>query len=285
MRRLSRILKIILCLPMYLFISPGEAVLAQYRGVSLPGPGGFVQQPSQQPSLATIRSRPTSSIPVYQGGGGQLDEGLNVEDITRAGLIPDIEALIGRDWGDWWAQMTGEAAQPGVMAAGGGAMVPVGTALSPIGASVGGALVAGAATLGIAGLSGLLDGVDAGAGMGLFGVDWGDIFGLGQGDVAELTGSKVVQSWNTGTAKFYRTQDGKIHTFTKKGVLKSWRPAKHIVVSKNPRMKTMIRANNRLDKLMKGVAKAVSKHLPKRTVYGQLPSKMLSAVERKAIKA
>jgi len=265
--------------------TPGEAVLAQYRGVSLPYAGG-VQQPSQAGSLATIAARPRSTIPVYRGGGATppvvppfeeevppIDEGLNLEELgigIGAGAAP-----LG---------LLGTAATALVPAAGAALPALFGAAGAALPAVAGGGLAAALAGLGIAGISGLLDGVDAGANMGLFGVDWGDIFGLGQGDIADITGQKVVQSWNTGTAKFYRTMDGKIHTFTKSGVLKSWRPAKHIVVSKNPRMRTMIRANNRLDKLMKGVAKAVSKHLPKRVTYGQLPASMLSKIEKAALK-
>lgn len=266
--------------------SPGEAVLAQYRNVTLPHATG-VQQPTRLPSRTTIASRPTSDIPIYRGSGGvpPLDEGLDLADIeiTPAGFLPE-----GSMWDDLINMIRGEPLAGGERAGeiipGAGGLVPVGTALTPLGAGVAGVAGAGLTALAAGGLSGLLDGVDAGANMGLFGVDWGDIFGLGQGDVAEVTGQKVVQSWNTGTAKFYRTQDGKIHTFTKQGVLKSWRPAKHIVVSKNPRMRTMIRANNRLDKLMKGVAQAVKKHLPKQKIYGQLPSSMLSKVEKAALK-
>ena len=63
----------------------------------------------------------------------------------------------------------------------------------------------------------------------------------------------VVKSWDTGTARFYLLNTGHITTRRKNGVWKRWKPPKHIVVSRNPRIGTAIRAEKRVTKLMKNL--------------------------------
>lgn len=65
----------------------------------------------------------------------------------------------------------------------------------------------------------------------------------------------IAYSWNTGTAEFYRLIDGRIAVQNKKGVWKIYRPAKHLVISKNPRTRTLIKAEKRLNKIIKGLAR------------------------------
>lgn len=274
--------------------SPGEVVRAAYEGVAAPYVATSAQV-ARMPTQTTLQ-RSREPVTVYDPGirpaSGiipqanvepppvpAIDEGLNVEDIglgLGAGAFPLGIAAAG---------LAAPAAL--VPAAAAGALVPtIAAALPAVAAGAAGLAAGGLGALALGGISAMFDGVDAGANMGLFGVDWGDIFGLGQGDIAELTGQRVVQSWNTGTAKFYRTQDGKIHTFTKTGVLKSWRPARHIVVSKNPRMGTLLKASRRIDRLWKGINKKAGSFIKtKKVSYGQLPATMLSKVERAAIKS
>lgn len=76
-------------------------------------------------------------------------------------------------------------------------------------------------------------------------------------------GANVAYTWNTGTAIFYRLFDGRIAVQKSNGVWKVYRPQKHIVVPRNPRVGTFNRARKRLDRL--------EKHLPRRTVTKKVP--------------
>jgi len=70
-------------------------------------------------------------------------------------------------------------------------------------------------------------------------------------------GATVVKTWNTGTAQFARLADGRMAVQRKDGTIKTWRPQKHIVIPRNPRVGTLIRADKRLDRLVKGLRKVV----------------------------
>jgi len=70
-------------------------------------------------------------------------------------------------------------------------------------------------------------------------------------------GTTVVKTWNTGTAQFARLADGRIAVQRKDGTIKVWRPQKHIVIPRNPRVGTLIRADKRLERLVKGLRKVV----------------------------
>lgn len=70
-------------------------------------------------------------------------------------------------------------------------------------------------------------------------------------------GETVVKVWDTGTAKFARLADGRIAVQKKDGTIKTYRPQKHIVIPRNPRVGTLIRADKRLKRLVKGLKKVV----------------------------
>ena len=70
-------------------------------------------------------------------------------------------------------------------------------------------------------------------------------------------GTTIVKTWNTGTAQFARLADGRIAVQKKDGTIKVYRPQKHIVIPRNPRIGTLIRADKRLDRLVKGLRKVV----------------------------
>lgn len=70
-------------------------------------------------------------------------------------------------------------------------------------------------------------------------------------------GTTIVKTWNTGTAQFARLADGRIAVQKKDGTIKVYRPQKHIVIPRNPRIGTLIRADKRLERLVKGLRKVV----------------------------
>ncbi|GAI07681.1 unnamed protein product, partial [marine sediment metagenome] len=108
----------------------------------------------------TTRARARQAAPVTIPEGTELA-------VSQAGLIPDVQALLGRDWGEWWATMTGGITEPaipsvpalGAVAAPGAGELPVMEAGVPLLA-----LAAGAPWLLRAlGLGGLAAGVGIGA--------------------------------------------------------------------------------------------------------------------------
>lgn len=71
-------------------------------------------------------------------------------------------------------------------------------------------------------------------------------------------GDQVVSAWSTGTWTFYRLASGKIGTFTRSGMWKTWRPYKPLVVGKTvslPQARRMISKLKTLKKVYKTVAK------------------------------
>lgn len=83
--------------------------------------------------------------------------------------------------------------------------------------------------------------------------------GLGEVYVPKEWRNQVVYSWSTGTATMYRLSDGRIACQKKNGVWKFWRPAHHIVISRNPRVGTLLRADKKLHRLTTGLKKAVNR--------------------------
>ena len=167
-----------------------------------------------------------------------------------------------------------QAGVPAVIPAVGAAIGPFLGAAGPV---VTGAL--GAVGLAAAGAwaGGLFDGGP--------GVIPGTNIPLGGPFLPEPPAAMVAKEWNTGTAQFYQLIDGRIAVYSKKkGTWKAYRPAKHIVVSRNPRMGTLLKASRRIDKLWGGINKKAGKYLKKRVVYGIPPSQALSAIEKKAIR-
>lgn len=77
----------------------------------------------------------------------------------------------------------------------------------------------------------------------------------------------VAKEWSTGTAQFYLLIDGRIAVYSKKKKRwKVYRPQKHIVVPRNPRIGTLIRADIRTDRLMAKIGKRVRRVTRKVTV-------------------
>lgn len=64
-----------------------------------------------------------------------------------------------------------------------------------------------------------------------------------------------IKSWWTGTAKFYKTNLGWFAAQRKDGTIKWFRPSRHIVISKNPSISTLVRAEKRLSKWATAVYK------------------------------
>lgn len=85
-----------------------------------------------------------------------------------------------------------------------------------------------------------------------------DLFAGASSMPAFIGGSPVVKQWTTGPGgwPFAMTQDGKIHTFTKNGVLKSWKPKKPIVLSRgSTTLSQAVKAQKYLDKMWRTIAK------------------------------
>ena len=77
--------------------------------------------------------------------------------------------------------------------------------------------------------------------------------GLRQGEVP-------VKRWTNGTWVFYTLSTGRIATQKANGIWKIWRPQKHIVIPRNPRVGTLVRGHKRTSKLLKKLKKqALSK--------------------------
>jgi hypothetical protein len=74
-----------------------------------------------------------------------------------------------------------------------------------------------------------------------------------------------VKSWSTGTITMFLLQNGKIGCYKKNGVWKEWRPARHIVVPRNPRIGTLISADKRIDRLMRGMQRRLPASRRRRT--------------------
>lgn len=72
-------------------------------------------------------------------------------------------------------------------------------------------------------------------------------------------GTTIVKVWNTGTAQFARLADGRIAVQKRDGTIKVYRPQKHIVIPRNPRVGTLIRADKRLQRLTTGLRKVVDR--------------------------
>ncbi len=77
------------------------------------------------------------------------------------------------------------------------------------------------------------------------------------GDLGSIGGAKVVKSWKAGGWPFSMTSDGRIHTITKNGIQKSWKPKKPLVLvsGRNLRLGTAVRMQRSLDRTWRTVAK------------------------------
>ncbi len=247
--------------------SPGEALLqTQYERLIT----GGVSAPAAKATIQARIAKARGVVPVAEGVA---------TDVLAAGLLPED---------DLWAKLTellgGEYGAPlaaGVEPAGGFALLPssilggAGQLLTKL-PTILAALGIGSGV--IAGIMALVGGGNGGA------VIPGTDIALGGPGLAEPSAANVVKEWSTGTAQFYQLTDGRIAVYSKKK--KRWtayRPARHIVISRNPRMGTLLRASKRIDRLWTGISRKAGKYLRKKVVYGQAPGSMLSAVERKAL--
>ena len=68
---------------------------------------------------------------------------------------------------------------------------------------------------------------------------------------ASAFGVQVVKTWSANGWPFAMTSDGKIHTVTKSGIRKSWKPYRSVVLGKRPSASMYRRALRKLDQLDK----------------------------------
>lgn len=164
-------------------------------------------------------------------------------------------------------------ARLGIQAAGrtgmlGGRLAASGVVGTGRGVAVGGyRAIGGARGLAITGAIGggtaLAGGMFEGAtGFNLPGPSFAGAFGGGGGGTGLQVGAQlphkdtIVKTWSTGTANFARLADGRGVAQRKDGSLRTFRYPKHIVVSRNPRMRSLTRAAKKLDKLTQRVVAA-----------------------------
>lgn len=88
----------------------------------------------------------------------------------------------------------------------------------------------------------------------------------GGGAMAGGFGPQVVKTWAANGWPFAMTSDGRIHTVTKNGIRKSWRPYRSIVLGKKLSIGMAKRAVRRLQSI-KEMADAIEKLGGTRTVY------------------
>lgn len=74
-----------------------------------------------------------------------------------------------------------------------------------------------------------------------------------------IPGDWIAYSWDTGTATFYRLIDGRIAVQRRNGIWKVYRPQKHIVVPRNPRIGTLIRADKRVGRMLNSLKKRIGR--------------------------
>lgn len=73
-----------------------------------------------------------------------------------------------------------------------------------------------------------------------------------------VVGAQVVKTWTANGWPFVMTSDGRIHTVTKSGIRKSWKPYRSVVLGKNPSPRMLNRAVTKLvqfDKLHSRIQK------------------------------
>lgn len=90
--------------------------------------------------------------------------------------------------------------------------------------------------------------------------------GLPTSMIAGAMGPAVVKQWSASGWPFAMTSDGKIHTVTKSGIRKSWRPYRSVVLGKKVSTGQARRAMGKL-KAIKDLANDIEKLGGTRTVY------------------
>ena len=111
--------------------------------------------------------------------------------------------------------------------------------------------------------SGLLGGAAAGVGLGMLAdgsnnnqsIVGGNIPLSGPG-LPEPPNWMVAKQWKVNNAQFYKLIDGRIAVYSfKRRTWKVYRPAKHIVIPRDPKASQLIRADKKIDTLMTRLAK------------------------------
>jgi len=79
---------------------------------------------------------------------------------------------------------------------------------------------------------------------------------LGGPGLAEPPSWMVAKEWSVNGAQFYKLIDGRIAVYSKKkGTWKVYRPAKHIVIPRDPKASQLLRADKKINALMSRLAK------------------------------
>jgi len=207
-----------------------------------------------------LRARAMRNQGIIQAGGA-TQAGLGLVGVTALALLakPVVGLLAGAG--------AGALRAVGVLGAGTAQRV----AQVPGLAGVGGALATRPVATGI----GVLGAGAASAGVGL------QLLGGGSGEqvLSPIGGSQnVAYSWNTGTAQFYRLIDGRIAVQKTNGVWKVYWPARHIVVPRNPRIGTLLKADRRIDRMMKGIHRRAGGHT-KRGSRSSVPTQRVQLIK------
>lgn len=71
------------------------------------------------------------------------------------------------------------------------------------------------------------------------------------------TGAMVTNTWVANGTPFVQTADGWIYVQRRNGSIKRYRPPKNIVISRNPRVGSLLKADKKLSRLKKGLRKVV----------------------------
>jgi len=245
-----------------------------------------VPQVGMAVDLTTAQTRALRQSAAQRRRGGQTLGQAAVQPVAEAGMpllaIPLLAKLLGLGG----AGLAGLFAGTALGSLFGGEPEPqVGGAIAPIGGGVAQGEVVGA---------GAFWPWETPAGEG-FMAPWTPQaqlpYGAGVGQIGKgYPSAGIVGSWSTNPANpeagwiFFWLSNGKIGTFTGRGIWKEWRPHKHIVVSRNPRMGTLIAATKKIDKMNSRLGKIFRKRTSRRVTI-EPASKYLSPIERKALKA
>lgn len=82
---------------------------------------------------------------------------------------------------------------------------------------------------------------------------------LGGPGLAEPPAYMVAKEWHANNAQFYMLTDGRIAVYSKsKRRWKVYRPAKNLVISRNPKVNSLLQVSGKIDRLMRSLAKKSS---------------------------
>lgn len=90
---------------------------------------------------------------------------------------------------------------------------------------------------------------------------------LGGPGLKEPPAYMVVKEWRANNAQFYKLLDGRIAVYSrKKQTWKVFRPARHIVISRNPKVNNLLKADKKINALMEVIARRAGMVQKKRRV-------------------